>query len=66
MIAYKNSCCIATEEQLTIKGKRNIDLAVRNTILRLSNALYIPDLIVNFINIAKFWRNRIGVYLSTS
>ena len=59
---YDNSCCTASEEQLAIKGKKNIDLSVEDTILRLLNALYIPGLTVNFISIAKLWHNGIGVY----
>ena len=50
------------EDQLAIKGKGNIDLSVGNTVLRLSDALYVPGLIVNLISTTRLWRNGIGVY----
>ena len=59
---YEDSCRTASGEQLAIKGKGNIDLSVGDTVLRLSDALYIPGLTVNLISTAKLWRNGIGVY----
>ena len=59
---YEDSCRTASGEQLAIKGKGNIDLSVGDTVLRLSDALYVPGLTVNLISTAKLWRNGIGVY----
>lgn len=66
LTAYENSCCTANEEQLAIKSKKNIDLAVGNTVLRLSDAPYVLSFTVNFISIAKLWRNGIGIYFLAS
>ncbi len=62
MTAYEDSCRTASGEQLAIKGKENIDLAVGDTLLRLSDALYAPGLTVNLISTARLWRNRIRFY----
>lgn len=43
----------ASGEQLTIKGKGNIDLFVGDIVLKLLDTLYVPGLTVNFISIAK-------------
>ena len=62
LVDYEDFCCTISGEQLGIKGKRNINLAVGDTVLRLSDALYVPDLIVNLISTTRLWRNGIGVY----
>lgn len=62
LIAYDDSCRTASGEQLAIKGKGNIDLAVGDTVLRLSDALYVPGLMVNLISTARLWRNGICVH----
>lgn len=62
MTDYEDFCCTASGEQLAIKGKGNIDLSIGDTVLRLSDALYVPGLTVNLIHTAKLWRNGIGVY----
>lgn len=49
LIIYDDFCCIVSEKQLAIKGKKNFDLVVRDTILRLSNLLYILGLTVNLL-----------------
>lgn len=59
---YEDFCCTASVERLAIKGKRNIDLAVGDMVLRLLDALYVPGLIVNLISTTRLWRNGIGVY----
>ena len=66
MINYDNSCCIGSREQLAIKGKENIDLAVRDMVLSLLDALYVLSFTVNLISTIRFWRNNIGVYFSAS
>lgn len=50
---YEISCRIATGEQLAIKDKKNIDLSIRDTVLRLLNALYVLGLTVNLISTTK-------------
>lgn len=62
---YNDSFHTTSEEQLEIKYRRNINLAVRNTVLWLSDALYVFGFIVNLISITKLWRNEIGVYFPT-
>lgn len=49
---------------MAIKSKGNIDLSIRDMILRLLDELYILDLIMNFINTIRLWHNGIGVYSS--
>lgn len=66
LIHYRDSCCIANDEQLRIKKKRNIDLSFSNTILKLSDLLYIPHLIVNLISTARLWHNKISIYFPAS
>ena len=62
LTAYEDSCRTASEEELAIKDKGNIDLAVGDTVLKLSDAFYVPGFTVNLISTARPWRNRIGVY----
>lgn len=50
---YENFSCIASGDQLAIKGKENIDLSDGNTILRLLDALYVPGFTINLIITAK-------------
>ena len=47
---------------MAIKGKRNIDLSVRDKVLKLLDVLYVPGLTVNLISTIRLWRNCIGVY----
>lgn len=61
---YKNFCCTAIGKQLVIKGKKNINLSVKNIVLKLLDMLYIPGFIMNLISIAKLQHNSIGVYFS--
>ncbi len=49
LTANEDSCHTASGEQLAIIGKRNIDLAFGDTLLKLSDALYVPCLTVNLI-----------------
>ncbi len=62
LTAYEDSCHTASGEQLAIKGKKNIDLVIGDTVLRLLDTLYVPGLTVNLISTARLWRNKIGVY----
>lgn len=66
LTAYKNSSCITNKEQLAIKGKKNINLAVKNTVFGLLDALYVLDFTIIFMNTARFWHNGIGVYFYAS
>lgn len=63
MTDHDDSYRTASEQQLAIKDKRNIDLAVGDTVLKLSDLLYNRGLTVNFITTSKLWRNGIGVYI---
>lgn len=65
LIVSNNFCHTDNREQLAIKGKRNIDLAMRNTVLRLSDILYVSSLMINLINITRLQYKRIGVYFLT-
>lgn len=47
---------------MAIKDKKNIDLFVRNKVLRLSDALYVSGFTVNLISITRLWHNSIGIY----
>lgn len=53
LIAYKDFCCTASGEQLKIKGKKNIDLAVKNTVFRLLDAFKDTGFTINFISTAR-------------
>lgn len=52
---YKDSCCTASEKQVVIKGKRNIDLSVGDKILRLSDVFYVPGLTGESYQYYKAW-----------
>lgn len=53
---------ILPADNMAIKGKGNIDLAVGNNVLRLSDTLYVLGLTVNLISTTRLWRKGIGVY----
>ena len=63
---YDDFYYIASGEQLAIKSKRNIDLSVRDKVLRLSDALYVLGLTVNLISTTRLWHNGISIYFSAS
>lgn len=50
---YKDSCRTANKKQLAIKDKKNINLSIRDIILRLLIAFYVLGLMINFISIEK-------------
>ena len=58
----KNSVALASRVQLAIKAKGNIDLLVRNIVLRLSDAFYFLGPVMNLISTTKLWYNSIGIY----
>ena len=64
LINDDNFCHTTSRKQLAIKGQGNIDLFVRDKVLKLSDALYISSLIMNFISITRLWHNGIGVVLA--
>ena len=53
LTTYEDFCRTASGEQLAIKDKENIDLAVGDTLLRLLDALYVPGLTVNLISTTR-------------
>lgn len=64
VIKFKIFFYIISKKQLVIQ--KNIDLNIRNRVLRLSNVVYISGLIINLINIAKLWYNKIEIYFFVS
>lgn len=55
LVDYKNSYHITSKKELKIKNKRNIDLFIRDKMLKLLDAFYIPSFIINSISIIRLW-----------
>lgn len=49
LINYKDFYYIINRKLLAIKGKKNFNLIIKDTLLRLLNMIYILDFIINFI-----------------